>query len=126
MQKLLLRTAFALAAAAAFADTAFSAGEWDVAFAAEGQSLRLAHKASGTEIVGELVFMGPDRATDAKAEAGAEWKIVDARDGAASRSSTATTTRRATSRSSPTARASPSSSTTARRSPTRGSSRIRA
>ena len=85
MTKKILAGAWALAAAAAFADTAFTAGEWDVAFAAEGQSLRLAHKASGTEIVGELVFMGPDRATDAKAEAGAEWKIVDARDGAARR-----------------------------------------
>ena len=72
MTKKILAGAWALAAAAAFADTAFSAGEWDVAFAAEGQSLRLAHKASGTEIVGEPVFMGPDRATAAKADAGAE------------------------------------------------------
>ncbi len=72
----------ALAAAGAGADTAFTAGEWQVAFAAEGQSLKLTHAASGAEIVGELAFTGPERATDAKAEPTREWKIVDSRDGA--------------------------------------------
>ena len=81
MVKQLFVGACALAVSAGFADTAFTAGEWDVAFAVEGQSLRLTHKASGTEVVGELVFMGPDRATDAAAEPKTEWRILDARDG---------------------------------------------
>lgn len=69
-------------AAAVLADTSFRAGEWDVAFAAEGQSLRLTHRESGTEVVGELAFTGPDQATDAKSDPVREWKIVDSRDGA--------------------------------------------
>ena len=77
--------ACACVAAGVCADTTFTAGEWDVAFSVEGQSLRLAHKASGAEIVGELAFTGPDRATDAKAEPKRDWKIVDARDGASRR-----------------------------------------
>lgn len=81
MKTMLKVVPLALAALAARADTAFKAGEWEVAFAAEGQSLKLTHAASGAEVVGELMFMGPDRATDAKAEAKREWKIVDARDG---------------------------------------------
>ena len=81
MKTMLKVVPLALAALAAQADTAFKAGEWEVAFAAEGQSLKLTHAASGAEVVGELMFMGPDQATDAKAEAKREWKIVDARDG---------------------------------------------
>ena len=70
-----------LAVAAVVGDTKFSAGEWDVLFTPEGQSLRLLHRESGAEIVGDLSFIGPDRATDAKAEAKREWTITDSRDG---------------------------------------------
>ena len=82
MKHLWLVAPLALAVLSAPADTAFKAGEWDIAFASEGQSLRLSHAKSGAEIVGELAFMGPDRATDARAEAQREWRIEDSRDGA--------------------------------------------
>jgi len=82
MTKRILAGACALAVSAAVADTAFTAGEWDVAFATEGQSLKLTHRPSGAEVTGELVFTGPARATDAKADADTEWRIVDSRDGA--------------------------------------------
>ena len=57
-----------LTVAAACGDTAFTAGEWDVAFAAKGATLKLTHRPSGIEVSGELAFQGPERATDAAAE----------------------------------------------------------
>lgn len=74
-----------LASFAAFADTAFKAGEWDVVFQTEGQTLKLTHALSGAEISGELEFTGVERATDANAEPSVEWKITDSRDGVPNR-----------------------------------------
>jgi len=70
-----------LAACAACGDTAFTAGEWDVAFAAEGSTLKLTHRASGIEVSGELAFLGPEKATDAAAAPKENWKVGDSRDG---------------------------------------------
>jgi len=70
-----------LTAGAARADASFTLGEWSVAYAVEGQSLRLVHAPSGAEIAGDLVFTVDDHAEKGKAD-GVEWRIVDARDGA--------------------------------------------
>ena len=70
-----------LTVAAACGDTAFTAGEWDVAFAAKGATLKLTHRPSGIEVSGELAFQGPERATDAAAEPKADWTVGDPRDG---------------------------------------------
>ena len=42
-----------MASVAVFGDTAFKAGEWDVAFDAEGTTLKLTHRPSGIEVGGE-------------------------------------------------------------------------
>ena len=76
-----LLAAGCVAVCAACGDTAFTAGEWDVAFAAEGSTLKLTHKPSGIEVSGELAFKGPEKATDAAADPKADWKVGDSRDG---------------------------------------------
>ena len=74
-----------LAAAAACGDVAFTAGEWNVAFATEGSTLKLTHASSNVEISGELAFKGPGKATDAEAEPREEWTVSDPRDGVPNR-----------------------------------------
>ncbi len=81
----LLPMALVLAAGAACGDTAFTAGEWDVSFVAEGASLKLKHRSSGAEVSGTLEFTGPEKATDAVAEPKVEWRIADSRDGVKNR-----------------------------------------
>ena len=74
-----------MASMALFGDTAFKAGEWDVAFDAEGTTLKLTHRPSGIEVGGELAFQGPEKATDAAADPKADWKVGDSRDGVPNR-----------------------------------------
>ena len=62
-------------------DTRFKRGEWEISFQASDASLRLTHAASGTEIDGTMSFMGPQKATDAQADATDTWMLIDARDG---------------------------------------------
>lgn len=71
-----------LVACATCGDTAFTAGEWDAAFAAEGSTLKLTHRPSGIEVSGALAFQGPEKATDAAAAPKEDWKVGDSHDGA--------------------------------------------
>ena len=64
-----------------YADTAFTAGEWKIAFAVKGQTLRLTHTASGLDVAGELSFRGPANPEDAPAQPDAAWRVADSRDG---------------------------------------------
>ena len=92
------KTLLALASAGAFAltgalgaaaDTTLKAGDWDVAFAPEGQALTLVHAASGAKVAGRLSFTGPAKVTGAGVAADpartAAWRVTDARDGAKER-----------------------------------------
>ena len=62
-----------LAACVTCGDTAFTAGEWDVAFVMNGAALKLTHRPSGIEVRGKLSFKGPDKATDAAADPKSDW-----------------------------------------------------